>query len=83
VNDLVQAKAKPRRAEKVKAAERPTGAKLKYTLYLEPALHDVIRRIAFERRDSIHAVLMEAVDEWLVRQGEPGVKELTKEGNDT
>ena len=47
----------PAPAAKAKA-EKPVGL----TLRLPPETHDTLRRIAFEQRRSLHAVVMEGVE---------------------
>lgn len=45
------------------------GRKVNLPLRLSPEVHDSLRRIAFERRISIHALLMEGVADVLRRHG--------------
>lgn len=52
--------------EKVATAK---GRKVNLPLRLSPEVHDSLRRIAFERRISIHALLMEGVADVLQRYG--------------
>ena len=62
----------------------PTGPRLgtlkarthQFSLYLEPAVHDKLREIAYVERVKIHQLVMEGVDLMLKARGHPSVKKL-------
>jgi predicted HicB family RNase H-like nuclease len=58
-------------AEQIKPekAEPAKGRKVNLPLRLSPEVHDSLRRIAFERRISLHSLLMEGVADILRRHG--------------
>jgi hypothetical protein len=47
-----------------------------FSLYLEPAVHDKLREIAYVERVKIHQLVMEGVDRMLKARGQPSVKKL-------
>jgi hypothetical protein len=47
-----------------------------FSLYLEPAVHDKLREIAYVERVKIHQLVMEGVDLMLKARGQPSVKKL-------
>ena len=47
-----------------------------FSLYLEPAVHDKLREIAYVERVKIHQLVMEGVDLVLKARGQPSVKKL-------
>jgi hypothetical protein len=48
-----------------------------FSLYLEPAVHEKLREIAYVERVKIHQLVMEGVDLLLKARGQPSVKQLT------
>ena len=52
-----------------KAAEPTKRKVVNLPLRVTPAQHDVLRRIAFERRVSIHSLMLEGVAEVMRRHG--------------
>jgi hypothetical protein len=54
-----------------KATATPARPKLrKFLVYLDPADHEKLRRLAFQRRVSIAALVRDAVGDWLKRNPE-------------
>jgi hypothetical protein len=47
-----------------------------FSLYLEPAVHDKLREIAYVERIKIHQLVMEGVDLVLKARGAPSVEKL-------
>jgi hypothetical protein len=63
----------------VPAGPRPGTLKARthqFSLYLEPAVHDKLREIAYVERVKIHQLVMEGVDLVLKNRGQPSVKTL-------
>lgn len=44
------------------------------TIRLDGGLHEQLRRVAFEKRKSINAIMVEAVEDWLRREEKKGSK---------
>jgi hypothetical protein len=57
-----------------KQTERPSI--VHYSLYVPEAVHEALRKIAFEERLKIHDVVMEGIDAALRRRGYPSVETL-------
>jgi hypothetical protein len=73
----------PPAAAAAQAGPRPGTLKARthqFSLYLEPAVHDKLREIAFVERVKIHQLVMEGVDLLLKKRGQPSVKKLTGDG---
>lgn len=47
------------------------------SLYLEPAVHDQLRELAFVERTKIHPLLIEAIDLLFKQRGLKSIKQLT------
>ena len=52
------------------------------TVYLPIAVHEQLRRLAFEERVKMHALLMEGLDRVFRDRGLPGLDELGGAGNE-
>ena len=46
--------------------------RVKYTLYIDEPVYDVLREIGHERKIKLQPLLQQAVSDWLKRQGHPG-----------
>ena len=60
--------------EQAGLAERP--AVIHSSLYLPENLHEALRKIAFDERLKIHDLVLEGVDNVLLRRGYPSVETL-------
>lgn len=69
-----RARTKPAPASPSLAAENPDV--VHSSIYLHPAVHEALRKIAYEERVKIHDVVMEGIDAALRRRGYPSVEAL-------
>lgn len=53
---------------------------LKTSLYLDPAVHDVLREIAFHERLKVHDLIVEGVEHVLKSRRHPSIAEITNRG---
>jgi hypothetical protein len=80
----VVAMAAPRRPDQVASPERGGKGTLKQrarqmSLYLEPAVYDQLRDLAFTERTKIHPLLIEALDLLFRKRGLKSTKQLEAE----
>ncbi len=62
------------------SSSREKRAQVKATVYLDPAVHDVLREIAFHERKKVHDLFVEGLDQVLTSRRHATVKELTAKG---
>lgn len=48
------------------------------SLYLEPAVYNALREIAYVERTKLHPLILEAIDMLLKKRGSPSIKQLTE-----
>lgn len=75
-SSLTKATRKPQPAET--SAPAPAGAKTSdrivgLSLRLNEAAHEQLRRMAFEDRRSIHALVIEAINDLFAKRGKPRI----------
>jgi len=71
----------PAPAEGARPARRSAtkAATIQQTVYLPPAVHDQLRKIAFDERVKMHDILLEGLDLAFERRGLPTIAGLIKD----
>lgn len=67
-------------AEPPAPPEAPAKAVRQQTVYLPEAVHEQLRRLAFEERTKMHGLLMEGLDRVFRDRGLPGIDEIKSKG---
>ena len=71
--DEVQSMAAPTAARRANATKQAT---VQQTVYLQPAVHDQLRELAFSERVKMHAIIMEGLDAVFRQRGLKSIEEL-------
>ena len=58
------------------AGSKPKAGPLKTSLYLNPAVHDVLREIAFQERKKVHDLVIEGLEHVLKTRRHPSTNEI-------